>query len=263
MTKTAAPALGAAWAAMVLLGAARRRPGRTRLSQLDVKTSSPGGERRSAVELLGALVLTRVWRTPEVSPAASRRAGGVIVGVGLGLAVWPPLVPALALAAWGLPILRQRSGERHRLASLEADLPDVVDLFNVAVGAGLTVPLAVSAVARWACGPIGPELQKVADQARLGERVSDALDTMAVSTGDVVRPLVAALTDCDRYGAPLVPSLDRLAAELRRASRVRAEGAARKVPVKLLFPLVLCVLPAFALLTVAPLIASAARSLRL
>ncbi|MDP9387533.1 MAG: hypothetical protein M3Q48_06280, partial [Actinomycetota bacterium] len=60
-----------------------------------------------------------------------------------------------------------------------------------------------------------------------------------------------------------VPALERLAAEVRRQRLRQAEEAARRVPVLLLFPLVLCVLPAFALLTVAPLIAGALRELRL
>jgi hypothetical protein len=55
----------------------------------------------------------------------------------------------------------------------------------------------------------------------------------------------------------------RALGEVRADRRRRAEEAARKVPVKLLFPLVTCTLPAFGLLTVAPLVASAVRSLRL
>ncbi|HSH59547.1 MAG TPA: type II secretion system F family protein, partial [Acidimicrobiales bacterium] len=65
------------------------------------------------------------------------------------------------------------------------------------------------------------------------------------------------------YGAPLAASLDRIADHVRRQRRRRAEEAARKVPVMLLFPLVVCILPAFALLTVAPLIAGALHELRL
>ena len=74
---------------------------------------------------------------------------------------------------------------------------------------------------------------------------------------------MAALVASERYGAPLAAGLDRLAAEVRASRRRRADEVARKVSVKLLFPLVLCILPAFALLTVAPLIASALKSLRL
>ncbi|MDP8938520.1 MAG: type II secretion system F family protein, partial [Actinomycetota bacterium] len=89
------------------------------------------------------------------------------------------------------------------------------------------------------------------------------LDDVPARAGEAVRPLVAALIASERYGAPLVAGLERLAGEVRADRRRRAEEAARKVPVKLLFPLVACTLPAFALLTVAPLVASAVRSLRL
>ena len=71
------------------------------------------------------------------------------------------------------------------------------------------------------------------------------------------------LHNAERYGAPLEPRLDRLVDEVRAARRRRSEEAARRVPVKLLFPLVGCILPAFGLLTVAPLIAGALRTLRL
>ena len=73
----------------------------------------------------------------------------------------------------------------------------------------------------------------------------------------------SALAACERYGSPVGPALARLSTEVRAARRRQAEAAARRVPVKLLFPLVGCILPAFALLTVAPLVASAAGSLRL
>ena len=76
------------------------------------------------------------------------------------------------------------------------------------------------------------------------------------------RPLVAALASSDRYGAPLGAGLVRLADDVRLRRRRRAEEAARRVPVQMLFPLVGCSLPAFALLIVAPLIASGLGSLR-
>ena len=78
-----------------------------------------------------------------------------------------------------------------------------------------------------------------------------------------MRPLVSVLLASERYGTPLLPALDRVAVDARARRRVAADEAARRVPVKLLFPLVLCILPAFALLTVVPLLAGALRSLRL
>jgi tight adherence protein C len=142
-------------------------------------------------------------------------------------------------------------------------MPELVDLFHLAIASGLTVPLAVGAVARRAEGPIADELAAALDEVALGRRLGDALDDVASRAGEVVRPLTAALAASDRYGAPLTDPLARLAAEVRADRRRLAEEAARKVPVKLLFPLVCCVLPAFGLLTLAPLIAGAISALRL
>ena len=171
--------------------------------------------------------------------------------------------PPWRLVAWAAPGHAGQRRERRRLAALAADLPDVVDLLVLAVGAGLTVPLAVRSVARRAPGPLGAELARACDEASLGRRLGDALDDLPARAGEAVRPLVAALLASERYGAPLGAGLERLAHEVRADRRRRAEEAARKIPVKLLFPLVSCTLPAFGLLTVAPLIASAVRSLRL
>ena len=91
--------------------------------------------------------------------------------------------------------------------------------------------------------------------------MAEALEDVPARSGEAVRPLVAALVASERYGAPLAAGLERLADEVRRDRRRKAEEAARRIPVKLLFPLVGCTLPAFALLTVAPLIAGAVRSL--
>jgi tight adherence protein C len=196
-------------------------------------------------------------------PELARRLGGAVVAGGLTLLVLGVAAPAVALGAWALPMLRGRRRERGRLAALAADLPEVVDLLVLAVGAGLTVPFAVAAVARHAKGPLAAELRRVLDDVDHGRRLADALDEVPARAGESARPLVAALVASERYGAPVVSGLERLAGDVRRDRRRRAEEAARRVPVKLLFPLVMCTLPAFALLTVAPLIAGTLGSLRL
>jgi tight adherence protein C len=171
--------------------------------------------------------------------------------------------PVVALGVWALPVLRSRRRERRRVAALTVDLPEVVDLLVLAVGAGLTVPFAIAAVARHATGPLAAELHRVLDDVEHGRRLADALDDVPGRAGEAARPLSSALVASERYGAPVVAGLERLAADVRRDRRRRAEEAARRVPVKLLFPLVTCTLPAFALLTVAPLIAGTLGSLRL
>ena len=264
------PLVVLAWALAVVAAAWRRRPMPVRLRALVGAAAGMGGRgrpgpgsQRRVVERLGAGVLGRVRPGRAVGEEAARRVGwGVVAGVAF-LAVVPPAAVPAALMAWAIPAVRARSMTRRRLAALAADLPDIVDLLVLGVGAGLTVRLAITRVAARAPGPLAAELARTMADVALGRRMADALDELPARAGEAVRPLVGALVASERYGAPLVAGLERLADEVRRDRRRRAEEAARKVPVKLLFPLVLCTLPAFGLLTVAPLVASAVRSLHL
>lgn len=255
-----AVALPLAWAAALVAGSWNRRPAPRRVRSL-VRARRPlqRGERTPLVERVGAALL-RVCRRPA-DPVMARRVGNAAVLVLATAPVLAAAAPLAGLLGWCWPAVRMRRDERRRLAALAADLPDVVDLFVLVVGAGLTVSLAVANVGRRAAGPLGAELRTVGDEVAVGRRLADALDDVPSRAGEPVRPLVAALVASERYGAPLSAGLERLADEVRRDRRRKAEEAARRIPVKLLFPLVGCTLPAFALLTVAPLIAGAVRSL--
>ncbi|MFN2607732.1 MAG: type II secretion system F family protein [Acidimicrobiales bacterium] len=270
------PALPLAWAAVVVAVAVRLRPAPARVRALAGPPSPRSGGRPAVpagggavaarwpavlAERLGAAMLRRARR--PASPPTARRLGLATIAAVAALPVMPLAAPLAGVVAWALPGVRAGRGERRRLAALAADLPDVVDLLTLAVGAGLTVQLAVAQVARRGAGPLAAELARVVDEVALGRRLADALDDLPTRAGEAVRPLVGALVASERYGAPLVAGLERLADEVRRDRRRRAEEAARKVPVKLLFPLVACTLPAFGLLTVGPLVASAVRSLRI
>jgi tight adherence protein C len=262
-------ALGLAWAAVIVATAYRRRPAPRRIRALPGQSghTRPAARPQSAhlpwlarlPDRAGAWMLRRLGR--PVDPVTAHRLGGAILAGAAVLPLVPIGAPAAALVAWALPGVRRGRAERSRLAALAGDLPDVVDLLVLAVGAGLTVHLAVASVARRGTGPLAAELARANREVTLGRRLADALDDLPSRAGEAVRPLVGALVASDRYGASLSVGLERLADEVRRDRRRRAEEAARKVPVKLLFPLVTCTLPAFGLLTVAPLIASAIRSL--
>lgn len=239
-----AAVLGLAWAAVVATGVAQQRPVARRVDGL-----RPVAARRvrRAMPTLQRVVLYALGFLIAVAVAGPQPAAAAIVAVIVMSRVWPRLVG--------------RRAERRHLARVEAQLPEVVDLLVLAVGAGLNVPLALEAVSRAAHGELADEIAAVVAATRQGHRLADALDTLPTRAGEAVRPMVAALVATERYGAPLGPGLERLSDEVRAARRRRADIAARQVSVKLLFPLVLCILPAFALLTVAPLIAAAIRSL--
>jgi tight adherence protein C len=169
---------------------------------------------------------------------------------------------ATAACLWLAPRAARARVERRRREAVADDLPDVVELLALAVGAGLTINRAIDAVGRWGSGPLAAELARVSAEVSHGRRLADCLDELPALVGDDVRPLTAGLAACERYGAPISDTLARMAIEARAASRRRAEVAVRRLPVKLVFPLVLCILPAFALLTVAPLVAGALGALR-
>jgi len=76
-----------------------------------------------------------------------------------------------------------------------------------------------------------------------------------------VRALLAGLTRAERFGTSIADTLLGQARELRARARAAAEAEARTAPVKLIFPLVFCFLPAFVLLTIAPIALQAVRTL--
>jgi tight adherence protein C len=144
-----------------------------------------------------------------------------------------------------------RRRRRATDAELARELPVVIDLLGIAVGAGCTPYLAVDVAATWGPPRAASVFREVLRRSELGMSFDSSLDD-AARTAARLRPLVEALLASDRLGAPVGPQLARLAAEERLALRRRAEAHARRVPVKLLFPLVFLVLPAFVLLTVGP-----------
>lgn len=179
-----------------------------------------------------------------------------------GLAFGTPGAVVTLLVASTVPRWRRHRQGRLRLVALESEVPEVVDLLALAVGAGMTVAHAVTAVAQRGLGPLSAELRVVSGEVAHGRRLADALDELPERAGEPARPLAATLAACERYGTPVVDALERLAVEARDRQRRRVEQAARRLPILLLFPLVLCILPAFALVAIVPLIADAVPALR-
>lgn len=167
--------------------------------------------------------------------------------------------PLPAVAAGLLrPLRRHRSTD----AAIARDLPDLVDLLALAVGAGLPLPTALPLIAPVAPERLQPALLAAVDQLGTGRSSDDVVRRLGAEWGAPAHPLVHALGDHLRYGTALLPALERVSVEARTNRRRASETRARKLPVLLLFPLVLCTLPAFGLLTVAPLVAGTFDSLR-
>lgn len=197
-------------------------------------------------------------------PARAFR-GADVATAGLAALALGIVAPPLAVAALAVPVLRRRlrarSAAARRRTAIGVALPDAVDLLLLCAGAGLSLPLALPLVAQRAPEPVGSALRDVEASVLAGGRRADALQVHLGSLGDPAASLAHVLVDHLRHGVALGPGLERAALELRISRRRRAEEAARRLPVRLLAPLLTCILPAFVLLTVVPLVVAALRSL--
>jgi pilus assembly protein TadC len=148
---------------------------------------------------------------------------------------------------------RRRRARRAHDAAAQRALPVAIDLLAVATGAGCTPYVALEVAARWCPPELAADLAAVTEACRLGDTFEGALRSIAQRT-PALAPVADTLAAAARLGAPVAATLERLAGETRADLRRSAETRARTIPVRLLFPLVFFVLPAFALLTVAPVL---------
>ena len=183
----------------------------------------------------------------------ARSAVRPLLAFGWGVLVAAPLLrQAVRLPAASRPARRTRRG-RSPGGDIEAALPLAADVLVVALGAGLTPYLSLQVAARSTPVAVAARLASILTTTDGGDRLADALEAEAAAT-PAVQPLLEVLLASERLGAPVAGALARLAADGRARARQAALARARTIPVRLLFPLVFLVLPAFLLLTVAPVL---------
>jgi tight adherence protein C len=173
------------------------------------------------------------------------------------------LAPVIGVVAYRMPdVLLARRG-RARQAAIQLRVPDLVELLVATTEAGLAPSVALQRSSEVLVGPLGVELRRAVAEMDLGMSWRSAMDRMVERT-DVasLRRLVGALSRSNRLGTPVGATLRSVAGDLRAERRTRAEELARRAPVKMLFPLVFLILPAFLLLTVGPVVLATVHSLK-
>jgi tight adherence protein C len=170
----------------------------------------------------------------------------------------PNMATALSAAGIGymLPTMVLGRLERRRQHRIRLGLPDALDLLVVSVEAGLGIDQAIQRVGEeiaFAHRELSDELRLVNLELRAGKGRSEALRALAERTGvDDLASLVAMLVQTDRFGTSVAQSLRVHAETMRTKRRQRAEEAAAKTGVKMVFPLVLCIFPAIWIVTIGP-----------
>ena len=213
----------------------------TALERKFVLAGRPAGW--SLERLLAAKVILGLVGTLLVSTRVSAGSDGRIVVA----------VVVLALLLYFSPdvFISSRAAERQR--TILHDLPDALDQMTICMEAGLGFEAAMARVSQSNTGPLSQELVRMLQDVQVGVSRRQALSAL-VERNDVadLRHFVTSLIQAESYGVPVAQVLHDQAYELREKRRQRAEEAARKLPLKLLIPLVLFILPPLFIVLLGP-----------
>lgn len=224
---------------------------RQRIARKLILAGSPEGwdaEKMAATKIFGAL-------------------GGAILGLALGglagLSAKATLGAAVFIGGFGYLLPGAGLGQKaiNRQEAVRRGLPDTMDLLTISVEAGLGFDAAVAHVRKNVPGPLSDELGRMLQEMQLGVARVDALRNLADRTDvDELNGFVLAMIQADIFGVSIAKVLRAQAKELRIKRRQLAEERAMKIPVKLLFPLIFCILPAMFVVIVGPGIIRLART---
>lgn len=191
----------------------------------------------------------------KVVGLASGLGVGLLVSLGLGLSVLPLLGIALMCTFVGYmaPNLYLYQKAYDRAEKMRRALPDSLDLLTISVEAGLGFDAALSHVAKSTDGPLSEELSRVLQEMQIGLGRAAALRALGERTNlSDMRGFVSAMVQADAFGIPIGQVLRVQSSEIRVKRRQRAEELAQKVPVKILPPLIFCILPCLFIAVMGP-----------
>lgn len=167
------------------------------------------------------------------------------------------------LIGWFAPSLWLYQKAYDRTQRIQRELPDALDLLTISVEAGLAFDAAVAQVARNTQGPLAEEFFRVLQEMQIGTGRMNALRGLAERTDlPELRSFVGAIVQADAFGIPISNVLRVQAKEMRVKRSQRAEEAAQKVPVKILFPLIFFILPSLFVVIIGPAAVQIMRTLQ-
>ncbi|SNS09054.1 tight adherence protein C [Geodermatophilus saharensis] len=235
--------------------AARGRPGL--LGRL-VSLLTPAGTVVRLDRLAGGAGRPAAWPVQRLVAAKLVLAA---VAAGLGLLVVarsPGPLPVLVavgvtVVAYFVPELLLHSRGQERQQAIGLELADTLDQMTIAVEAGLGFEAAMARAGRNGRGPLAEELVRTLQDIGVGQPRREAYLALAERTGvEDLRRFIRAVVQADVYGVSIADVLRTQAAEMRLKRRQRAEEKAMQIPVKVIFPLMLCILPVLFIVLLGP-----------
>jgi len=175
----------------------------------------------------------------------------------------PSLAIAVVLLALGyrLPRMWLTSRVKAVQKSVILNLPDDLDLITTCVEAGLGLDAALARVAEHSKGPLSSELQRMLRDVAMGKLRREAMEEMSERVSvEELSNFIAAIIQAEKLGVGISQVLRVQSDQLRTQRRQRAERLANEAPVKMIFPLVLLIFPAFLAVILAPAVISISES---
>jgi tight adherence protein C len=238
-------------------GAAAERSGPGLLGRL-ASGLTPAGTVARLNRLAGTAGRPAEW--PVSKLVAAKLVLGVLAG-GLGLLIVSggpsTLTVGMAIVAtvvaYFLPELLLYSRGQERQEAIGLELADTLDQMTIAVEAGLGFESAMARAGNNGKGPLAEELVRTLQDIAVGQPRREAYLALAERTGvQDLRRFIRAVVQADQYGVSIADVLRTQAQEMRLKRRQRAEEKAMQIPVKVIFPLILCILPTLFIVLLGP-----------
>jgi tight adherence protein C len=227
-----------------LTGLARRLTPAGNVRRLDLLLASAG---RPAAWPLERVLVTKLLLTAGVAGLMALMLVGSPSGRMLLFAV------AVVVLAWFVPDLLLISRGQKRREEIQKALPDTLDQMTIAVEAGLGFEAAMAHVARNGRGALAEELIRTLQDIQVGQPRREAYRALAERSPEPdLRRFLRAVIQAEQHGVSVARVLTTQAQEMRVKRRQRAEEKAMKIPVKVVFPLILTILPVLIIVVIGP-----------
>ncbi|HEX6336354.1 MAG TPA: type II secretion system F family protein [Jiangellaceae bacterium] len=227
-----------------LVGLARRLTPAGNVRRLDLLLARAG---RPAAWPLERVLVTKLLLTAAVAGLMALMLLGSPSGRTLLFSV------AVVVLAWFVPDLLLISQGQKRREEIQKSLPDTLDQMTIAVEAGLGFEAAMAYVARNSQGALAEELIRTLQDIQVGQPRREAYRALAERSPEPdLRRFLRAVVQAEQHGVSVARVLSTQAQEMRVKRRQRAEEKAMKIPVKVVFPLILTILPVLIIVVIGP-----------
>lgn len=170
-------------------------------------------------------------------------------------------IMAIGVGYFAPEVLIQKRAEA-RQKSIQQELPDVLDQVSISIESGLGLEAAFARIGDRRTGPLAEEIVRTIQDMRLGVSRREAYQALADRTDvDDLRRFVKSVVQAEHYGVSISSVVRTQASEIRFKRRKRAEASALKVPVKIIFPLMACLMPVLFIVILTPAIMNIGKSL--